>query len=185
MDEILRFSKFNELKKIYRTSSVENRKESSAEHTWSSLLLADYFLLKIDLKIDKLKVYELIMYHDVVEIESGDFPLGPGVCRKNKTKIELEAAKVLMEKLPNGQKDKFFQLFLEFEENKTLEARFANAIDKLDVMIHELDYKIDWKGWSKKFVIDKKEKFFDDFPIMKRDFHKLLDYLEKEGYFSQ
>ena len=29
-------------------------------------MLADYFLSKISIKIDRLKVYELLMFHDVV-----------------------------------------------------------------------------------------------------------------------
>jgi len=184
MNDILKFTKFNELKKVYRSTSVENRNESSAEHTWSSLMLADYFLSKINKKIDRLKVYELLMFHDVVEIESGDFPLNPNNHIHNKKEFELKAAKVLKEKLPQTQGDRFFDLFLEFEENKTDESKFANAIDKFDAIIHEIDYKSDWKGWSKEFLLEKKESFFINFPEMKKDFHKVLDYMELEGYFK-
>ena len=185
MEDILRFTKFNKLKSRYRMNSVENRKESSAEHTWSSLMLADYFLSKINKKVDRLKVYELLMFHDVVEIESGDFPLDPNNHVANKKNIELKAAKVLKEKLPEFQGDKFFSLFLEFEENETNESKFANAIDKFDAIIQEIDYKIDWKGWSRQFLLDKKEKYFLEFPETKQQFYKVLDYFESEGYFNQ
>ncbi|MDO8656853.1 MAG: hypothetical protein Q7K45_06455 [Nanoarchaeota archaeon] len=36
--------KFYELKNVERTAKVGSRKESPAEHTWSALILADYFL---------------------------------------------------------------------------------------------------------------------------------------------
>lgn len=72
MDELQRIRKLYKLKSVYRDSSVGNRKESSAEHSWSCLMLADYFIEKMNLKIDRIKVYELLMYHDLVEIEAGD-----------------------------------------------------------------------------------------------------------------
>jgi len=184
MEDILKFTKFNQLKKVYRMNSVGKRKESSAEHSWSALMLADFFLNKIDKKIDRLKVYELLLYHDVVEIDSGDFPIKSKELALNKKEIELKSAKKLKAQLPKSQASKFFNLFLEFEENKTTESKFANAIDKFDAIIHEIDYKADWKGWSRQFLIDKKEKFFLDFPEINKLFHELLDYLEKKGYFS-
>jgi len=183
MKEILKFKKINELKKVYRSNSVGTRKESSAEHTWSSLMLADYFFPKISQKVDKLKVYELLMYHDLVEIESGDFALSPDIEELNKKEIELKGAKVLSKKLTKYQSNKFLNLFMEFEDNLTIEAKFATAIDKFDAIIQELDYKEDWKGWKKEFLQNKKEIFFKDFPIINREFHKILNYLEKENYF--
>lgn len=186
MKEILKFKEFNKLKKIYRMNSVGNRKESSAEHTWSSLILADYFLEKINLKINRLKIYEILIYHDVVEIQAGDTPLSPYQNNnQNKAEIELKAAKILKNKLPKLQAEKFYKLFLEFEEQKTIEARFAVAIDKLDAVIQEIDYKKDWKGWNKKFLLQKKEKYFIEFKEIHKEFLKIVKYLEKEGYFNQ
>jgi len=139
---------------------VDDRKESSAEHSWSCLILADFFLSNFNYDLDRLKVYELLMYHDVVEIESGDFPLSPSFNSLNKFEIEKKSALSLKKKLPVSLGSKFFHLFNEFEEQKTLESRFAKAIDVLDSQIHELDYKVDWKGWSKDFLIEKKICFF-------------------------
>ena len=47
MEDLLRFKKINELKRILREKTPKERKESVAEHSWSSLLLADFFLPKI------------------------------------------------------------------------------------------------------------------------------------------
>ncbi|MBU4502714.1 MAG: HD domain-containing protein, partial [Nanoarchaeota archaeon] len=91
MKDIMRFKKFNELKKIYRACSVEGRKESSAEHSWSCLMLADYFLTLMDTELDRVKVYELLMYHDLIEIYSGDTALDPSINRKGKQEREFKA----------------------------------------------------------------------------------------------
>ena len=185
MEDIHKFRIFNKLKTIYRFNSVENRKESSAEHSWSCLILADFFLSKINFSVDRLKVYELLMYHDIVEIEAGDTPLHPEIKRVGKFEKEKKAMELLHKNLPTPLNDKFLNLFTEFEEQKTLESKFAKAIDALDAEIHELDHKQDWKGWTEEFLISKKLKFFEEFPELKKVFFEILDYLKENDYFNQ
>ena len=67
----------------------------------------------------------------------------------------------------------------EFDENKTKEAKFAQAIDKLDAEIHELDYKKDWKGWTEEFLRKEKEIYFKEFPKIKQAFEKITNYLKE------
>lgn len=185
MDEILKFNTFNHLKKVYRFNSVEGRKESSAEHTWSCLMLADYFLSITNLDVDRLKIYELLMYHDVVEIETGDIPIDPKGSTDQKKEGELEAAKRLKDKLPKKQFEKFIELFTEFENYNTIEARFAVAVDKFDGILQEIDYKEDWKNWSKQFLLDLKSKYFEEFPEIKKIFLETVDWLEENDYFGK
>ncbi|MBI4154275.1 HD domain-containing protein [Candidatus Woesearchaeota archaeon] len=185
MDEIHRFRILNRLKSIHRLNSVGDRKESSAEHSWSCLLLADFFLSKNDYGLDRLKVYELLMYHDVVEIEAGDTPLHPELKHTGKKEKEQKAAELLGESLPDSIRKKFSRLFHEFEEQKTKEARFAKAIDALDAEIHEIDYKKDWKGWSKEFLVEKKGHLFAEFPELNKAFYVIMEYLMENGYFDQ
>jgi len=185
MEEIIKLRKLYGLKKVYRANSVENRKESAAEHSWSCLILADYFLSITDVKLNRLKVYELLMYHDVVEIEAGDTPIHKEQERKDQKERELKALNKLKNEIPKKLKAKFLNLVNEFEENKTKEAKFAQAIDKLDAEIHELDYKKDWKGWTEKFLRNEKEKYFEEFPKLKQAFEKILNYLNENNYFNQ
>ena len=185
MDEVNKLRKLYRLKNVERSCSVSGRKESSAEHSWSCLILADYFMSKTDIKLDRLKVYELLMYHDVVEIEAGDVCITKEQERKNKKAKELEAMHVLKDNIPEVLASKFVSLFNEYEEGKTLEARFAKAIDALDAEIHELDYKQDWVGWTEEFLREKKEKHFTDFPEIKEMFEKTIKFCRKEGYFNQ
>ena len=122
-------------------------------------MLADYYSSMVNNNLDKLRVYELLMYHDVVEILAGDTPLDPNNPTEDPSVKELKAAETLREALPSSLRDKYWELFTEFEEARTVEARFARAIDTLDAIIQELDYKEDWAGWSQEFLISKKEKY--------------------------
>lgn len=175
--------KYYELKSVERMSSQKDRKENSAEHTWSCLILADLYINSITEPIDKLKVFELLLYHDVVEIEAGDTPNTPFHKRDEKEEKEHIAAKILKEQLEQGER--FYELFLEYEYQESIESQFAKAVDNLDAMIHELDYKSDWKGWSEEFLRSRKEKYFTRFPKLKELFDELLTYLNDNNYLSQ
>ncbi len=187
MKDINALLKLYELKNVERMNSVKNRKESSAEHSWSCLILADYFLSKMknNLNIDRLKVYELLMYHDVMEIEAGDTALHPTNDNGGQKEKEHLAFAKLKEEIPYELKEKYILLFNEYEEKTSVEARFATAIDKMDAIIHEIPYKTDWKGWSEEFLRKSKEKYFVEFPEIKENFETLMTHLRKEGYFSQ
>lgn len=63
------------LKDVYRYASVGDRKESTAEHIFSSIVLADFLMHKYDFGVDMQRVIELLLYHDFAEIYAGDSPL--------------------------------------------------------------------------------------------------------------
>jgi putative hydrolases of HD superfamily len=185
MESIQKLRKFYELKHVERAGPVGNRKESSAEHSWSCLILADYFLSIMDEDLDRLKVYELLMYHDVVEIETGDTPIHHVEERLGKKEKEKVASHILKDHMPKVLGDKFIRLFEEFEARETKEAKFAKAIDALDALIHFLDYKESWKGWSEEMV----RKFHGSkvvaFKETKEAFEKLVVYCREKGFFDQ
>jgi len=163
-------------------ASVDDRKESPAEHTWSALVLADYFLTKTQRKIDRLRVYELLIYHDLVEIEAGDTPLHPD--HKAARPDEKKALQRLSEDLPFELRQKIIDLFHEYEDRKTIEAKFAQAMDKLDAEVHELDYKKDWKGWTEEFSRKKKAHYLIDFPELQAFYEELLTFQRENGFFD-
>ena len=185
MESLNKLRKFYHLKNVERAGTVLSRKESAAEHSWSTLVLADYFLNQMGSKLDRLKVYELLIYHDVVEIESGDIPIHHEEARKDKERKEKEAMKKLKEDFPTVMKEKVWNLFVEFEEQQTAEAKFAKAIDKLDSIIHELDYKKDWKGWTEEMVRRFHGPAISEFKELQQRFDKILGFCKKEGYFDQ
>lgn len=176
---------FYKLKQVNRITVIGNRYESTAEHTWSALMLADYFLTKCTFPIDRLKVYELLMYHDIVEIHAGDTPMHPHMSRHGKKEREQESAHRLMHEIPSELRDKYAALFAEYESNKTIEAQFAHAMDKLDAEITELDNKHNWKGWTEKFIRDHKQKYFENFPELQEFFEQLIRFEKENGYLDE
>lgn len=186
MEELHQLRKIYHLKNVERCNTVKNRKESSAEHSWSCLILADYFLSKIkNPKLNRLKVYELLLYHDVVEIEAGDLCINRHEERKNKKEKEFQACQKLQKQFPPPTANKFAQLFQEYEEQKTPEAHFCKAIDYFDAELHELDYKKDWQGWTEEFLREKKKEVMKEFPELDQAFEELLAYAREKGYFNQ
>ena len=183
--ELNKLRKIYKLKRVERWNSVGKRKESSAEHSWSAIVLADYFLSKSRRKLDRLKVYELLLYHDLVEIETGDVPIQHEDKRIDKHWNEQEAAKKLKKALPTAINSKFAELFREFEEMKTPEAKYAKAIDKLDATLHEMDNKKDWKGWTEEQTRRYNSRYLKDFPELMQASEKMIAYAKRKGFYSQ
>jgi len=182
MNDLLRLRKLYGLKSVYRYASVAGRKESSAEHTWICLVLADYFLERLDLKLDREKVFQLLIYHDIVEIEAGDTPIHHREMRKGKQEREQKAIQNLGKALPGEMDRRVTRLFHEFEKRQTREAQFAAIIDQLDAMVHELDYPKDWKGWTERMAREFHEKDFQAFPYFAGLFEEIIEYLKKHKY---
>lgn len=189
MSDIDKFRIIYKLKSIYRLNSVNSRHESAAEHSWSSLILADWILNELKdeskLEIDRLKVYELLMYHDLVEVYAGDTSINSESKIANQKQREYNAFKRLIRELPNSMIAKYTSLYNEFEERKTLESRFAKAIEELDASLHEMDYKKDWKGWTEEFMRNKKTRYYEEFPLIMKIFEEFLEYCNDNGFFSQ
>jgi len=78
-------------------------------------------------------------------------------------------------------------LWLEYEENTTDEARFCQAIDKLDPIIHSIFKKSDWRAnkFTEKRLREEKEKYFIDFPTIIDLFNKLVKYAKDNDYFIE
>ena len=111
------------LKQLLRTgwvmSGVENP-ESVASHSWGMAILA--MKLCPD-NLNKTRVIEMCIVHDLPEIIVGD--LTPHDDQTNKYNDEIEA----MNKLAPFWLD----LLLEYEEQRTEEAKFVKYLDKLDM----------------------------------------------------
>lgn len=122
------------------------RKENDAEHAWHmatmAILLSEYANEPIDL----LKTVTMILMHDVVEIDAGDTYAYDEKGKKTQAERELKAADRLYGMLPPEQAKKYKDLWLEFEEQKTIEARFARAMDNIQPMM--LNALNNGKAWE-------------------------------------
>lgn len=163
------------------------RKETTAEHVYSSLKLADYFTFSEEefKDIDRLQIYDMLMYHDDIEILSWDVSISEDEKRKDKEKNELEYLPILADKYPIKLKERLLRIDKEYRENKTPTAKFAHAIDKMDALVHELDYPQDW--WAKWFTEETVRKWFQPAfeysPTFMKYFEAVIIFLRENGYF--
>ncbi len=112
------------------------RQESVAEHTWRSalmiMLLQPYLRKSINLE----RTLKLMLIHDLVEAEAGDIPVFETGDRKaQKAAKEKAAIENIRSMLGGGAGQELYDLFFEFEHAETDEAKFAQAIDKIEAQI--------------------------------------------------
>lgn len=129
------YSEIAKLKTLERTAwimgGIQGRRESDAEHTFSMLLTALEIFSKNDLQLDQLKVFKMIGWHEVGEIDAGDITPFSGISKEEKYKQELACVTRLSKEYKIPQ---MLELWLEFEERKTPEAKFVYQLDKYDAI---------------------------------------------------
>jgi len=128
------------LKGVHRASQLidKSRKENSAEHSWHLAMYALVLSRHTELEIDLLRVFKMLLIHDVVEIDAGDLPLHTVVDRDTQLQKEIDAADRLFGILEEPLRGELRDLWLEFEEGKTNDARFAKSLDRLQPLIQNL-----------------------------------------------
>lgn len=129
------------LKKIPRTGWATKlgitNPESVADHTFSMSIMAMIFA---DMqKLDTQKVLKMSLLHDLAESITGD--LTPDEIEKNE-KIDLENKTVdkILSNLPSDLAKKYLEIWKEYNENLTDEAKLVHDVDKLEMMIQGLRY---------------------------------------------
>ena len=126
----------------------DSRRENTAEHSWQIIILAQilYPYAKNKEKIDLLRVIRMLSIHDLVEIHAGDTFLFDEAKMIGKFEREKEAAKKIFGILNDPLKTEFYNLWIEFEEEKTQDAIFACAIDRIMPFI--LNTHTSAKSWT-------------------------------------
>lgn len=128
----------DKLKHIYRKSKPigSTRYENDAEHTWHLALMA---VLLVEYAnepgLDLLRTLRMLLIHDIVEIDAGDTFVYDTAAQHDKREREEKAAERLFGLLPEDQREESMELWLEFEARETPEARYANAIDRMQPML--------------------------------------------------
>lgn len=156
----------DKMKNIYRQTYVlhEDRKENDAEHSWHLAILAFMLEEYAAEPIDTLKVIKMVLLHDVVEIDAGDTYLYDEEGYKSKAEREEKAAQRIFGLLPDDQRDEYYALWIEFEDDITYESRFASILDRMQPLL--LNYTkggIAWKehGVHKEQVLSRNRPYFD------------------------
>ncbi|CAN7520895.1 HD domain-containing protein [Rossellomorea sp. LjRoot5] len=138
---ILELIKLGEkLKTEMRHSWLSNgRQESVAEHTWRVSLMAMLMEPYLTEKVDSAKLLKMIIIHDLVEAEAGDIPafdtMNDQAVKEQKAFNEKKSIERIRDMQGNALGEELYDLWHEFEEKETYEAKVANALDKLEAQI--------------------------------------------------
>lgn len=111
------------------------RRENSAEHSWHLALMAMMLVEHANEPVDLARVLQMILIHDIVEIDAGDTFVYDANAMIGKAEREALAAERIFGMLPEDQKDELFSLWHEFEARETPEAKYASALDRLAGML--------------------------------------------------
>jgi len=128
----------DKLKTILRQTLLtdSSRRENSAEHSWHlaimSFLLAEYATEPVD----TLRVIKMLLVHDLIEIDAGDTFAYDVAGNVDRAEREQHGAERIFGLLPEEQGRELRALWEEFEGFKTPESKYANALDRLQPLLH-------------------------------------------------
>jgi len=144
---IKRFYKtVRKLKEIRRSGWTERGvkdAETVADHSFMVAVLCTAFPKK---GIDKDKAMKMALLHDLAESKVGDliskehWQQGGTISRLEKIKKEENALKEILSDLKDEEAKEIFNLWKEYEEEKTPEAKFVKEMDTVEMIFQALDY---------------------------------------------
>lgn len=125
------------LKTVLRRNSITNgsRRENSGEHSWHLALMALVLAPHSAEPIDVGRVVEMLLVHDLVEIDAGDAFVYDTEAREQKEELELRAADRLFAMIPGEAGTRLRARWDEFEASETPESKFAHSIDRLSPLL--------------------------------------------------
>jgi putative hydrolase of HD superfamily len=112
--------------------------ESVAEHTFGvavlAMLLADHYYPDLD----KLKLLQMSLIHDLGEIYAGDFTPDDRIEKNEKFHLEKDSIKRLFKDTPLCEE--YLNLWIEYEDGQSPEAQLIHLIDKLEMVYQATIY---------------------------------------------
>ena len=173
----------------YAQERTENT-ESVAEHIYGMHVLADYFIeLEDPLHTwDKARILQMITWHDMDELETGDVP---GYLKTDAHRArEVLAIKTVLEHVPSVIAETIKSITDEYTAQETQEARFVKALDKIEPLFQlygnengkSLMHKNKTTLEQSRMI---KDKYVEEFLYM-REFNNVINMqLAEEGFFVQ
>ncbi len=146
------------LKGVVRGNRIGDgsRRENTAEHSWHLTLFAMVLGEWAATPVDIWRVVQMLILHDLVEIEAGDTPLFHTEGAVDQALRERLAADVIFGLLPPEQGADFRALWDEFEEAETGDARYAKALDRLQPIL--LNHVVGGGTWTDYGVDETRER---------------------------
>ena len=181
----------DKIKSIFRKTRLfdNSRYENDAEHSWHLAMMALVLGEHANEKIDVSRVVKMVLIHDIVEIDGGDFIVYDTNAAKEKEAREQECAERIYGLLPVDMKEEFISLWQEFEERKSPEAKFAAAIDRAEPILQNC--RTQGHSWQThnisydKVLEVNKQKIMDGSEDFWKYVQALLDDSVEKGYLNK
>ncbi|RDW62537.1 hypothetical protein BP5796_10839 [Coleophoma crateriformis] len=101
-------------------------------------------------RLDIARVTKMCLFHDVAEMLVGDITPFDPVSKSEKHRRETTTIAFLshqvLANVPGIGPQEFEEIWNEFEDGDTEEAKFAQDLDKLELLLQALEYERDFKG---------------------------------------
>jgi putative hydrolase of HD superfamily len=136
------------LKRIERSgwihkSNIESP-ESIADHSYSMCVMS--MVLAEILNLDTEHIMKMVNLHDLAESLVGDY-MPDKISAEKKEVLENKAMKKIISKLPSALRNNYLDIWNEYNDNITDNAKFVHNLDKLEMALQAKEYEFD--GYSK------------------------------------
>ena len=158
------------------------RKESAAEHTWRLSLMILAFADQLA-GLDLLKLLKMVILHDLGETIHGDIPATEQDPSENKAEQERVDFQSLIQPLPCDVQEEFLELWDDYENLRSPEARLAKAFDKLETLLQHTQGK-NPPDFDYAFNLDYGKKYTDA-TALTQQIRALIDEVTRQHLHSQ
>jgi putative hydrolases of HD superfamily len=155
------------LKSVVRTAwTGSGRRESTAEHSWRLALLAGIMCDNCP-ELDVAKILMMSLIHDIGEIYEGDISAALNPDKGDKYDMEYRAAKTVFSILPEPQAKRMMDIWIEYNDNATLEAKLVKALDKAETIIQH-NQGSNPANFDYRFNLEYGKEYFENDDTLKR-----------------
>ncbi|XP_063868269.1 5'-deoxynucleotidase HDDC2-like isoform X1 [Scylla paramamosain] len=148
--------------------------ETVSGHMYRMAIMS--FLFDDDDGVDRDRVMKMCLVHDMAESIVGDLTPHCGVSDEDKHQREVAAIESFRSLVGQKAGTEMYDLFMEYEEQKTKEAKVVKDLDKFDMILQAFEYETDQErpGTLEEFFKSTEGKFTHPKII------KLIEQLYKE-----
>lgn len=121
--------------------------ESVADHSYSMCMMS--MILAEIINLDSRHIMKMVIIHDLAESLVGDH-MPDDISSEEKQLVEDKAMKKIISKLPNSLRKNYLNIWNEYNDNITVNAKFVHNMDKLEMALQAKEYE--FEGYPKELL---------------------------------
>ncbi len=174
---------------LRRTTLADaSRRENSAEHSWHLALTAIVLAEHASDPVDVSRVVEMVLIHDLVEIDTGDTFAYDEEARRDQRARERTAADRIFALLPDDQAGRWRALWEEFDVGRTADAVFARCVDRLQpILLNFASGGVAWEehGIAVDHVLERNRELAGGAPALWEHVRDLVEEAAQRGWLQR